>query len=115
MTFVTYLVILGGLIAGFYVIRRHRTTSLPLPPGPPPLPIIGNLHQTPKSHPWRQYFSWSKVYGPIVHLNLSGQPVIILSTSQVAYDVLSRQGANSSDRPRLFVMLNLIMDNNREA
>ncbi|KAH8890720.1 putative cytochrome P450 [Thozetella sp. PMI_491] len=108
MTLVTYLVILGGFVAGFYVLRRRSTTSsLLLPPGPPPLPIIGNIHQMPKSHPWRQYFSWSKIYGPIVHLNLSGQPVIILSTSQVAYDILSKQGASSSDRPRLFLAMEL--------
>ena len=51
------------------------------------------------------YHEWSKQYGPIVHINMLGQPVIILSTSEVAHDLLAKRGAIFSDRPRLFVRL----------
>jgi hypothetical protein len=34
-----------------------------LPPGPPTLPVIGNLHLMPKSHAWLQYSKWAKQYG----------------------------------------------------
>ncbi|KAK6535508.1 hypothetical protein TWF694_001963 [Orbilia ellipsospora] len=91
------------LLLGLYITRRRRnTTSFPLPPGPTPLPIIGNVHQAPKSHGWRQYLEWSKRYGPIVYLNMLGQPVIILSSSEVTHDLLAKRGAIFSDRPRLF-------------
>lgn len=34
-----------------------------LPPGPPTLPVIGNLHLMPKNHAWLQYSKWAKQYG----------------------------------------------------
>jgi hypothetical protein len=95
---------IAGLAIGLYIVtRRKSTSSLPLPPGPKPLPVIGNIHQAPRSYSWRTYHEWSKQYGPIVHVNMLGQSVIILSTSEVAYDLLAKRGAIFSDRPRLFV------------
>ncbi len=105
MYLATYAAIAGLLIGMYIVKRRKSTSSLPLPPGPKPLPIIGNVHQAPKSYGWRTYREWSKQYGPIVHVNMLGQPVIILSTSEVAHDLLAKRGAIFSDRPRLFVRL----------
>ncbi|PQE17120.1 cytochrome P450 protein [Rutstroemia sp. NJR-2017a BBW] len=105
----TYAVIAGLLIGAYVVTRRKSTSSLPLPPGPKPLPIIGNLHQAPKSYGWRKYREWSKQYGPIVHVNMLGQPIIILSTDQVAHDILAKRGAICSDRPRLFLATELAL------
>ncbi|KAI8958464.1 putative cytochrome P450 [Daldinia sp. FL1419] len=88
-----------------YIIKRifKSSSSLPLPPGPRPLPIIGNVHQAPRSHAWKQFHTWGKEYGPIFHLNMLGQPVIVLSTSAAAHELLARRGATFSDRPRLFL------------
>ncbi|KAI1453098.1 putative cytochrome P450 [Annulohypoxylon moriforme] len=96
--------IFAGIIAllCLYVIRRRVGSShLPLPPGPRPLPIIGNVHQAPKSHSWKQFHAWGKTYGPIFHLNMLGQHVIVLSTSKAAHELLAKRGATFSDRPRL--------------
>ncbi|RAH78814.1 putative cytochrome P450 [Aspergillus japonicus CBS 114.51] len=98
------------LISVHFVTRRPKSSSsLPLPPGPKPLPLIGNVHQAPKSHGWRTYRQWNEQYGPIVHLNMLGQPVIILSTSEVAHDLLAKRGAIFSDRPRLFLATELAL------
>ncbi|KAI1504830.1 cytochrome P450 [Biscogniauxia marginata] len=97
-------------LLSLYAFRVFATKSLlPTPPGPPPLPIIGNAHQAPKSHAWLQYHTWSKTYGPIIHLNMLGQSVIILSTSKAAHDLLSKRGATFSDRPRLVVSAELAL------
>ncbi|KAJ5389179.1 uncharacterized protein N7496_000247 [Penicillium cataractarum] len=106
----TTIVAIFGLLIGVYVVtRRKSASSLPLPPGPKPLPIIGNVHQAPKSHGWMTYREWSKQYGPIFHVNMLGQPVIILSTSEVAHDLLAKRGAIFSDRPRLFLATELAL------
>jgi hypothetical protein len=49
------------LLSTFRDQRRRR--GLPYPPGPPPLPIIGNLLDIPKESPWAKYASISKQYG----------------------------------------------------
>lgn len=90
----------------FFVRRTAPKSSLPLPPGPPTLPIVGNIHQAPKSYAWLQYDAWGKTYGPVVHLNMAGQSVIILSTSKAAHDLLAKQGAIFSDRPHFVVSAN---------
>lgn len=92
----------GGLVILTILISRllHGRTHLPLPPGPKPLLGIGNLHQVPKSLQWFEFYKWSKIYGPIMHLNLAGQHFVILSSNQAAQDLLTRRGAQYSDRPR---------------
>jgi hypothetical protein len=37
--------------------------GVPFPPGPPPLPFIGNLRDIPTIQPWIAYTQWKKKYG----------------------------------------------------
>ncbi|KAK0744667.1 cytochrome P450 [Apiosordaria backusii] len=91
------------VLTRFVSSKKSKFSSLPLPPGPPTLPILGNVHQAPKTHPWLQFHAWSKTYGPIIHLNMAGQHVIVLTTSKAAHDLLAKQGATFSDRPHFVV------------
>lgn len=93
------------VFVSLYLLARKPKLSLPFPPGPPTLPIIGNVHQAPKSHPWLQYHAWSKTYGPVIHLNMAGQHVIVLTSSRAAHDLLAKRGATFSDRPHFVVSL----------
>ncbi|KAL3458434.1 cytochrome P450 [Aspergillus heterothallicus] len=105
----TFFAIFGLLVVVYLATRQRSASSLPLPPGPKPLPIIGNVHQAPKSHGWRTYRKWSEQYGPVVHVNMLGQHVMILSTSEAAHDLLAKRGATFSDRPRLFLATELAL------
>ncbi|KAK3389601.1 cytochrome P450 [Podospora didyma] len=101
----------AALVLGsvYFLFVKKPKSQLPLPPGPPTLPILGNVHQAPKSHPWLQYFEWNKTYGPVVHLNMAGQPVIVLGTSKAAHDLLAKKGATFSDRPHFVVAYELAL------
>jgi hypothetical protein len=54
------------------VLRRSNRRSLPLPPGPTPLPLIGNLLDIPKEEAWHAYRSWNDQYGDVVYLETLG-------------------------------------------
>src|ERR1700744_552978 len=72
-----------------------------LPPGPPRLPIIGNLHQAPQVNPWRTYQEWSKQYGPIFSLQYGLNTIIMLGTHKAAHDLLDKRSNIYSSRPRV--------------
>ncbi|KAJ3540640.1 hypothetical protein NM208_g4966 [Fusarium decemcellulare] len=65
----------------------------------------------PKSLQWLHLYHWSKEYGPIVHLSMGGQPLIILSTHQAAHDLLNRRSGQYSHRPRLVMAGELVTKN----
>ena len=74
-----------------------------LPPGPPTLPIIGNLHQIPKERPHLQFQKWAQEYGPIYSLVLGSRTVIVLSTDQAVKDLLDKRSGIYSSRPDMYL------------
>ncbi|KAF9043024.1 putative monooxygenase [Panaeolus papilionaceus] len=88
------------LLLRSYVNRRRES----LPPGPKGLPLVGNIFQMPKIFPWKSFSEWSKTYGSIIHLNMIGQPIIVINSRNVARDLLDRRSNMYSDRPRLEII-----------
>ncbi|CAG8961172.1 hypothetical protein HYFRA_00002715 [Hymenoscyphus fraxineus] len=94
---------LGGLVVlGFIVFYdKRRSKILPFPPGPKPLPIIGNLHQAPTHYPWRVFQQWAKQYGPIFKLQFGPSTIIMLNNHETAHDLLDKRSSIYSSRPRV--------------
>lgn len=77
--------------------RRSRATQK-LPPGPFPLPIIGNIHKLGKL-PHKSLNNLAQVYGPIMRLKLGRMTTIVISSSSTARQVLRKQDIAFSNRP----------------
>jgi cytochrome P450 len=90
-----------AVIAVWALSRFLAKPRKPLPPGPPRLPLIGNLHQAPELNLWRTFQQWTKKYGPIFYLRFGLQDIIVLGTAQSASDLLDKRGNIYSGRPRL--------------
>ena len=60
---------LGFAIILYFYIKTRRRSSLPLPPGPKKLPLLGNLFDMPKNEQWLKYIQWGKQFSmfPVVH------------------------------------------------
>ncbi|RAK95668.1 cytochrome P450 [Aspergillus ibericus CBS 121593] len=94
-----------GLLA-LYVLKAFLTpkkASAPLPPGPPPKPIIGNLHDLPPpgSKDWEHWATHKELYGPISSVTVFGQTIIILNDPEMALELLEKRSALHSSRPQL--------------
>ncbi|KAG6846890.1 hypothetical protein H0H93_011243, partial [Arthromyces matolae] len=69
------------------------TQRAPLPPGPPGLPIVGNIMDMPRSKEWITFAEWGKKWG---------RPMIIINSAE-AMSQFDKHGSIYSDRPK-FVM-----------
>lgn len=83
-----------------------------MPPGPPPVPILGNKpHLAGTTKPWLQFQSWSRIYGPIYTIWLGRRPTLIISDPCVAAELMEGRSAKYSSRPRMVAMGELYWDN----
>jgi hypothetical protein len=85
---------------GYLRLRRKRRT-LPLPPGPPPLPIAGNIRGIDTSSPWLTYTKWASLYGDLVYTSFFNQEIIVINSEKVARALLEQRSNIYSDRPEI--------------
>ncbi|XP_077396350.1 cytochrome P450 2H2-like [Festucalex cinctus] len=73
--------------------RRSNFTALLLPPGPPRLPLVGNLHQLDKKAPFKTFVELSKRYGPVLTVHLGWQRAVVL----VGFDTVKEALVDQAD------------------
>ncbi|KAJ7454125.1 cytochrome P450 [Mycena latifolia] len=112
---ITALLCAGGALAAtlYSLYLRRNRSPLPLPPGPTKLPLVGNLFDVPATFQWEKYMGWSKEYdSDIIHLNLLGQSVIVLSSLEATTALLEKCSAIYSDRPDVPMLELMGLDSN---
>ncbi|KAK7291596.1 hypothetical protein RIF29_06866 [Crotalaria pallida] len=78
--------------------RRRRRNNANLPPCPPRLPLIGNLHQL-GTLPHRSLQALSQKYGPLMMLKMGQIPTLVVSSAEVAREIFKNHDAVFSNRP----------------
>ncbi|KAI3943482.1 hypothetical protein MKW92_053308 [Papaver armeniacum] len=95
------------LFSVFFLFKIHRVWSSStkthlynLPPSPPTFPIIGNLHQLGiLAH--RSLRDLSQKFGPLMFLHLGQSPILVVSSVEMAKEIMKNQDLAFANRPPL--------------
>ncbi|XP_071999888.1 cytochrome P450 2K4-like [Engystomops pustulosus] len=80
------------------------------PPGPKPLPILGNILMLDMSKPYKTFYQLSKEYGPVFSVQMGMTKIVILCGYENIKDALINHAEVFSDRPRNPLFTNSIKD-----
>ncbi|XVE50811.1 hypothetical protein DITRI_Ditri01bG0193300 [Diplodiscus trichospermus] len=88
----------------FMVVRilkkpKASKSTLKLPPGPWKLPIIGNMHQLISALPHQRLTELAKKYGPLMQLQFGEVPTVVVSSAEIAEEVMKTNDIIFSGRP----------------
>ncbi|KAI0642498.1 CyP450 monooxygenase [Trametes meyenii] len=86
------------LAAFIWRLSTSSSHAQPLPPGPPRLPLVGNVLDLPTKNMEAYYCELNRKYGDLVYLDALGQPILVLGTHEAAIDLLEKRSSLYSDR-----------------
>lgn len=79
-----------------------------MPPGPPTVPVFGNLLQLPSKDIHVHFRKWAEQYGDIYSVTLGNQHMVVLNSPRAVKDLLDLRSNNYSSRPEMYVGQTLI-------
>ncbi|KID68700.1 Cytochrome P450, partial [Metarhizium hybridum] len=98
MAMLVALGLLAALLVAYLVASVGRRGSK-LPPGPPTLPIIGNLHQIPTTFTHLKFTEWAKQYGEIFSLKMGPATCVVLTSPPLVKQLVDKKSNLYSHRP----------------
>ncbi|KAL4938687.1 hypothetical protein BDV06DRAFT_231598 [Aspergillus oleicola] len=111
--FVSFTVaIIAAFIVAFAPYSWASLRPNNFPPGPKPIPFLGNLNLIPPSKAFILFHKWTKQYGPIIGLKFGRANVVILNKWRDAQELLEKRGNIYSSRPPNYIANDLICPNN---
>lgn len=91
------------VILALILIRKtfENRRKLPLPPGPKPWPILGNIKDMPLKGQceWKHWLKHMELYGPVSSVTALGKTIVILHDKQSASELMDKRATTYSGRP----------------
>ncbi|UKZ78143.1 hypothetical protein TrVFT333_005877 [Trichoderma virens FT-333] len=88
----------------YRLVFRKKQDLLPLPPGPKPLPIVGNINDLPPPGvpEYEHWLPFKDKYGPVSSVTVLGQTMVILHDRAAVSELLEKSSLKTSGRPVFF-------------
>lgn len=100
-----FLAVLLAIVLQQTVYRRLRDRLLGMPPGPMPLPLIGNFNllSEPNKPPGlhKDFWRLAKQFGPIYTLYFGANRGVVLNSKELWYEALNTKQDQTAQRPQL--------------
>ncbi|XP_056613330.1 cytochrome P450 2M1-like isoform X1 [Triplophysa dalaica] len=90
--------VMGVLVLLLLWNSRSKSWYARLPPGPRPLPLVGNLFEFRLKESYKYYMELSRKYGSVVTIWLSTTPVVIISGHHALKETMIGLGEEFSGR-----------------
>ncbi|TFY56900.1 hypothetical protein EVG20_g8751 [Dentipellis fragilis] len=81
------------------VFQKYGSRGAHYPPGPPTLPIIGNLLAFPRERPEIKFAEWARQYGDVISLKVLSQTIIVIQTPTLLKELFEKKGISNTYRP----------------
>ncbi|KAH6772011.1 hypothetical protein C2S51_010415 [Perilla frutescens var. frutescens] len=95
LPFITFPILISLLLL-FSTYKSGKNKRLP--PSPPKLPILGNLHQL-SSLPHQDLHAMARKHGPLMLLHFGSVPVLIASSADAAGEIMKTHDLTFASRP----------------
>ncbi|KAF9023898.1 cytochrome P450 [Hymenopellis radicata] len=101
--------VIACLILVTVLAIRRRSSTLPLPPGPRRLPIVGNLFSRPAREPWLTYLDWgTALNSDLLSTEVFGQTTVIINSPRAADELLWKRSAIYSSRHPQYMLTEVL-------
>ncbi|XP_062245743.1 cytochrome P450 2F2-like [Platichthys flesus] len=84
---------------GFIILQLKSRRPKNFPPGPPALPVLGNLLHLSLENPLKDFERLRKKYGDVYSLFLGPKPMVILNGQSAIKEALVTKGTDFAGRP----------------
>ncbi|KAK7052036.1 putative cytochrome P450 [Favolaschia claudopus] len=92
-----------GLVVVVSWLWKIGSREAGLPPGPPTVPLLGNLHVFPQHSFHYKFTEWARHYGGIYSLKLGPDTIVILTDVAAVKELIEKRSGSTADRPPMYV------------
>ncbi|XP_050761702.1 cytochrome P450 2K4-like [Gymnogyps californianus] len=101
----------AGLVALLYFLTSLKKSVCSLPPGPRPLPLIGNLNVVDLKKPFQSLTELSKIYGNIFTVHFGPRKAVVLAGYETIKDALLNHAAEFGERAEIPIFRKMTQGN----
>ncbi|GAB0196583.1 cytochrome P450 2K4-like [Grus japonensis] len=101
----------AGLAALLYFLTSLKKSVCSLPPGPRPLPLIGNLNVVDLKKPFQSLTELSKIYGNIFTVHFGPRKAVVLAGYETIKDALLNHAEEFGERAEIPIFRKMTQGN----